>query len=62
MNTRIKQIAVATKEHVFRNRGKYAVAGTSLVFLALLRSNAKTWNAFLEKHELMDEYYAEVDA
>lgn len=47
----------AVKNHVVRNRAKYAVAATLTVCVALQINNAKTWNAFLDKHGLTNEYY-----
>lgn len=44
-------------DHVHRNRAKYAIAGTSAMFITLMRYNAQEVNAFLEEHDLLDKYY-----
>jgi hypothetical protein len=57
----MKNKAQRLKNHVSRHRAKYAAASTAVVittgYLKLQMYNAETLNAFLEKHDLLDEYY-----
>jgi len=54
----IKSKARSVKNHVYRHRAKYAVGGTSLVFLWLMTKRAEQWNDFLaEKGIDPSEFY-----
>ena len=57
MNTKITTV----KNHIHRNRAKYAAAGTLIACLALQREIAKQWNEFLDEHDLKEAYWADVD-
>lgn len=60
MNTKlsaVKNKSVSFAKHVHRNRAKYAALTTAAGFLGLMARNAKGYNEFLEKHNLLDEYY-----
>ena len=46
----LKSAASSTKNHIVRNRAKYAVAGTTIVFLGIMYRNGQEWIAFLEEH------------
>lgn len=45
------------QNHIYRNRAKYAAATTLAVCVAIRLHSAKEWNAFLEDHNLLDEFY-----
>lgn len=47
----------SAKNHVYRNRGKYAALATLVVCAKLQMLSAKQWNEFLEEHNLTDAYY-----
>jgi hypothetical protein len=47
----------SVKEHVIRNRAKYAAGATFMVMLRLQFHTASEFNAFLKEHDLFDKYY-----
>lgn len=47
------------KKFVADHRVAIAVGMTATAFVLLMMRNAKELNAFLEKHNLMDEYYGD---
>ena len=47
------------KNHIRRNRAKYAVAATLTVCVAFQYRIASSWNEFLEENEMLDEFYAD---
>ena len=57
MNQKLNNV----KNHIHRNRAKYAVAGTLTACLALQITAARQWNTFLDEKGLKEEYYADVD-
>lgn len=58
----IKKTATSVKNHVHRNRGKYAAAATFTGMAAYhIRVIAPQWNDFLDEHDLRDAYYAQED-
>lgn len=52
---------IAAKKHVFRNRAKYAVAGTLAVCVTIQYKAATQWNNFLKANDLFDKFYQEED-
>lgn len=50
---------VKVKNHIRRNRAKYAAAATLTVCVAFQYRIASSWNEFLEYHNLLDEFYTE---
>ena len=50
---------VALKNHVKLHRAKYAAAATLTTCVAVqVFLIAPSWNKFLDKHDLLEEYYA----
>jgi hypothetical protein len=54
MCNRINQL----KNHVYNNRGKYAMLSTAVVFTWIASQRAKEWNEFLKEQGVYDEFYA----
>jgi hypothetical protein len=52
-----KQIA-STRNFVSKHRVAIAVTLTAALAVKWQMNNAATWNEFLEKHNLLEEYYA----
>lgn len=48
----------SVKNHVSRNRGKYAFAAGFLSCYAITNGARKQWNEFLDEKGLTDEFYA----
>lgn len=53
----VKTKLSTVKNHVTRNRAKYAVAATLVVSAYVYRSQVKVMNAFLTEHNLIDTFY-----
>jgi hypothetical protein len=54
----VKSSTVSVKNHVVRNRAKYAVAVTAVAFISLNKRAYSSWDAFLlEKGIDPMEYY-----
>lgn len=51
----------AVKNHVYRNRAKYAVAATVVVCGYLHRKQVDHMNVFLDANGLMEKYYCPED-
>jgi len=65
LNT-VKKTAVSAKNHIHRNRGKYAAGATFVACTAMHMTAVKQWNAFLEEKGidptefLCPEYFEEL--
>ena len=57
MNNKIKSV----KNHIQKHRVKYAVAATVTTCAALHFATVNQWNAFLDDHDLRDQYYIDED-
>lgn len=55
---RIKQTAQSTTKFVSKHRVAIAVTITAAVAVKWQMNTAKQWNAFLEDHNLLEEFYA----
>jgi hypothetical protein len=70
MFTHVKSTAVSVKNHVKRNQGKYLIATSALLVLAvaLQQTNLKSFYAFLEEKGIdpmefyAPEYFAELNS
>ena len=49
------------KNHVVLHRGAYSSIATSIVLGYFITKRAEEWNAFLEEHGLMDEFYGPLE-
>jgi len=45
------------KKHVYRNRAKYAAGATLTVCVGIQLMAARSWNKFLDEHDLLETYY-----
>ncbi|QAU06271.1 hypothetical protein SEA_RICKMORE_37 [Gordonia phage Rickmore] len=52
---------ITAKNHVLRNRAKYAVAATVTVCVAVQYKAASQWNEFLKENDLFEKFYQEQD-
>ncbi|QAU06744.1 hypothetical protein SEA_AFLAC_39 [Gordonia phage Aflac] len=52
---------IAAKNHVHRNRAKYAVAATLTACVAVQYKAATQWNNFLKENDLFEKFYQEQD-
>lgn len=49
---------IAVKNHVHRNRGKYAFAAGFVSCFAITQHARNEWNEFLDAKGLLDEFYS----
>lgn len=45
------------RNHLVRNRAKYAVAATLVVCAVINKARVSEWDGFLTEHNLLDTYY-----
>lgn len=53
----IAKKAASVKNHIYRNRAKYAVVATLAVAGVAFVKRANEWNEFLDEKGLSDEFY-----
>lgn len=57
----LKNKLTSVKNHVHRNRGRYAFAAGFATCFAITVQARKSWDEFLTEHGLFDEFYTPED-